>query len=707
MKAITNLLHRTPWWALIAVGILGLALLGAFSTPVRVIQLEKSGETPEQSRAIKKEIDTALAESAIDAAAGFIGGWRGHTTDPARRQELDNALDALNEAREELRNAGKEAAEAKRDALRVAHDAARDAAAAVVEAQRETQRELKEAGVDSPELRKSLEDSVKAARDAEAAAKKALANASNEKDIVINVDVGKGDKPLFTLNVESGDKGGKPSIKIEAGSKAGEKAAATPAPPKPAAAAKAPAVPALPAKPAPPSPPALPEPPAIVAVAPLPADLKGHIRETVSGDIWRLGLGVGLIMVFIPLFIIAVIAKVFIDRSRAALKVAEAKKREADYHRMGQQVTEAKLQALQAQVEPHFLYNTLASVQALTEVDPGKASEMTGHLIQYLRNALPKMRESVSTVGQEVELVRAYLNILQMRMDKRLAFEIDVPAELLAQPFPPLMLPSLVENAIKHGLEPQREGGVVRITARAEGGKLRVACADTGKGFGEAIGDGVGLTNTRERLAALYGDAGRLTLEANAPRGVVATIEVPMHGGGRAGAPPELAATAGVPAVTVKDAPKGAGRKTLAVLGAAERVWRKSLSFAFVALVILAAVVAGLGVFGSWTGLLPMHIMGGEIGGPGGALVGTASFVVVFFVLVLVALLLVAIAYGLGVLFVALAIFIPIVVLVGISPVLAPFILIGLFIWWLVRRNAQKKAALEPGAAPQPPPAAP
>src|ERR1700674_576710 len=116
----------------------------------------------------------------------------------------------------------------------------------------------------------------------------------------------------------------------------------------------------------------------------------------------------------------------------------DLKRKEVEYHRISQQVTAAKLSALHAQVEPHFLYNTHASVQALTEVDPQQANAMTGHLINYLRNALPKMREWVSTVGQEVELVRAYLNILQMRMGKRLAFTIDVPPELMEAPFPPL-----------------------------------------------------------------------------------------------------------------------------------------------------------------------------------------------------------------------------------------------------------------------------
>ena len=160
----------------------------------------------------------------------------------------------------------------------------------------------------------------------------------------------------------------------------------------------------------------------------------------------------------------------------------------------------------------------------------------------------------------------------------------------------------------------------------------------------------------------------------------------------------------GGPKAAVKEAPRGAGAKTLAALGKVERAWRKTLSFAFIALVIIAAVFAGLGVFGSWTGLMPLEIGGSHVGGSHGAIIGTATFVAVFFVLVLVALLLVAIAYGLGVLFVALAIFIPIVVLVGISPVLAPFILIGLFIWWMVRRSKKKQAAAQAAATPPTPP---
>ena len=413
-------------------------------------------------------------------------------------------------------------------------------------------------------------------------------------------------------------------------------------------------------------------------------------------------MGAGLILIFIPLFVLAVVSKFFIDRSRAAQNMAELKRKEAEYHRMSQQVTEAKLSALQAQVEPHFLYNTLASVQALTEVDPQQANAMTGHLIQYLRNALPKMRESVSTVGQEIELVRAYLNILQMRMGKRLAFEIDVPPELMEAPFPPLMLPSLVENAIKHGLEPQREGGKVTIRATEADGTLRVSVLDTGRGFAETLGAGVGLANIRERLAALYGDKGKLTLESREPHGVEAAIEVPRQG--------TRAATAGaIPMAPEPEPPRAAPQttaaKALAAMGSAERAWRKGLSFAFVVLVVIAAVIAGLAMVAVATGLIDVQNGQETIGGPAGALIGTAGIAAGFAVVVLALAIVLAVVYGLGFLFVGLAIFIPLVILVSLFPVLAPFILLGLGIWWLVRRS-KSKAAATPAPTVSPAPAA-
>ena len=498
-----------------------------------------------------------------------------------------------------------------------------------------------------------------------------------------------------------------------------------------------PADPAIPL--APPAPGADPVPMPAVPVPPeaapaLPPEVATKIRRDVTGDMYRIGIGAGLILILLPLFILAVIAKFFADRSRASQRMAEAKRKEADYHRMGQQVTEAKLAALQAQVEPHFLYNTLASVQALTEVDPAKANEMTGHLIQYLRNALPKMRESVSTVGQEVELVRAYLSILQMRMGTRLAFDIAVPESLMALPFPPLMLPSLVENAIKHGLEPQREGGEVRIGATLDGGRLKLSVADTGRGFAETVGAGVGLANIRERLAALYGDAARLTLEGNTPRGVVATIEVPAEGtrsgaGTPAGSaahanatasaafagpmPPPLPAMAQV-AVTPVPPKAGFWAKCWDWMLRFERMWRKALYYLYLGLLMLAGVAAVVFVIAVAAGVVPVIMGDDTLSGPGGVLIGLAAGVIGFVAAAAALFIAMLVLYFLGFFLIAVALFVVGAVTLGLSPLVAPFALLGLFVWWMARRSARKEAErnarVEPalgGAPPVVPPAVP
>jgi len=275
-----------------------------------------------------------------------------------------------------------------------------------------------------------------------------------------------------------------------------------------------------------------------------------------------------------------------------------------------------------------------------------------------------------------------------MRMGKRLAFEIDVPPDLMEAPFPPLMLPSLVENAIKHGLEPQREGGSVKITASAQDGTLRMSVADTGRGFSETPGAGVGLANIRERLAALYGDKGRLTLEAQEPHGVLATIEVPRDGARVGGAV--------APGLAPPEPPKTAAAKTLAAIGTAERAWRKGLSFAFIVLVTIAAVIAGLAFVGVVTGLIPVHNGDEVLGGPTGAMIGTAGIAIAFAVVVIAIAIVLAVVYGLGFLVVGLAIFIPVMILVSLAPALAPLILCGLAIWWVVRRSRQKKESQGP-----------
>jgi Histidine kinase len=647
MKAVSSFLHRTPWWALLGGGFVLLLALGIFTTPFHTIQLDKSGATAAENRAIKSEINSAFSDSAIELARGVVKEMMEHTKDPERKEELRDALAELDSARQSMREAGADVVRAKRQAAEDVTGALKDARTRIKEARKEAARALKEARVEREKTGKSLAESLDAAPQAEAEAPAAPAAARDavpdEQKRVIVMGPNP-DKPLLDIQVGGGGGGD-------------------------------------------------------ANVAPLPPELKQEIRKRVTGDLYRIGVGAGLILLFIPLFVITIVSKFFIDRSRAAQNLAELKRKEAEYHRMSQQVTEAKLSALQAQVEPHFLYNTLASVQALTEVDPQQANAMTGHLIQYLRNALPKMRESVSTVGQEIELVRAYLNILQMRMGKRLAFEIEVPPELMEAPFPPLMLPSLVENSIKHGLEPQREGGKVTIRASEENGTLRVSVLDTGRGFSETLGAGVGLTNIRERLAALYGDRGKLTLEAREPHGVEAAIEVPREGTrpATAGAIPTGAQPAPAPAAQPA-VPQTAAAKTLAAFGSAERAWRKGLSFAFVVLVVIAAVFAGLGMVGVATGLLPVDIGSDTVGGATGALIGTAGIAAAFAVVVCALAIVLAVVYGLGFLVVALLIFIPLMILVSLFPVLAPFILLGLGIWWLVRRSKRKDAAA-PGDA--------
>jgi len=192
----------------------------------------------------------------------------------------------------------------------------------------------------------------------------------------------------------------------------------------------------------------------------------------------------------------------------------------------------AKLSLLHAQVEPHFLYNTLASAQYLTRHDPPRADEMLGHLIEFLRRSLPRTEDALSTLGDELERSRAYLEILKLRMGQRLQTQIDVPDELRAMPLPPMILQTLAENAIKHGLEPKPGGGTVWIRARNGETGVAITVADDGMGLNTLnSGSGIGLSNVRERLRLVYGERAQLSIVANFPSGVAATIVVPAASG--------------------------------------------------------------------------------------------------------------------------------------------------------------------------------
>jgi len=233
-------------------------------------------------------------------------------------------------------------------------------------------------------------------------------------------------------------------------------------------------------------------------------------------------------LAFLFILLSTAIKIAYAGRVKAEAKAAEAQE-VAEAESLKRQVTEARMAAMQAQVEPHFLFNTLASIDHLIEVDPTRASRMQKNLIALLRASMPAMRDKATNLGRELEVVRPYLEILKVRMEERLQPQVDVPEGLYSADFPPMMLQSLVENAIKHGLEPKAEGGSLSVSAEVAHGKLHVGVADTGVGFARAAtaGTGTGLNNIRERLKLIYGNAAELRIAPNAPTGTRVTIVVP------------------------------------------------------------------------------------------------------------------------------------------------------------------------------------
>lgn len=190
---------------------------------------------------------------------------------------------------------------------------------------------------------------------------------------------------------------------------------------------------------------------------------------------------------------------------------------------------EARLRMLQAQIEPHFLFNTLATLSDLIDTDPAQARKLLDRLVVYLRATLSKSRaEGTATLGDEVALVRAYLEICAMRVGPRLSWAIDLPPALQSRPFPRMLLQPLVENAIKHGVEPKPGPVDVVIAGRLDGDRLRIAVSDGGMGLGTGTGSGgFGLDNVRGRLRTLHGEAAALHLAVRPEGGTVATLEVP------------------------------------------------------------------------------------------------------------------------------------------------------------------------------------
>ncbi len=250
-----------------------------------------------------------------------------------------------------------------------------------------------------------------------------------------------------------------------------------------------------------------------------------------GGEIWAhwatLGWGLGLTIHGLSVFA----GRSFFGSEWEEKKVEEILVREKlKVVSSEKQLMQAQMRMLQAQIEPHFLFNTLATIQSLIGRSPDKANLMMDNFIAYLRQSLSASRAQEGTVKQEFDLLRHYLELLKIRMGDRLQFELDLAHDLADAPLAPMLLQPIVENAIKHGLEPKVAGGTVHVSARREGGQMVLSVADNGLGFSDHAdrsGEGVGLANLRERLAVLYEGQATLTV-AEANPGTTITVRVPL-----------------------------------------------------------------------------------------------------------------------------------------------------------------------------------
>lgn len=257
------------------------------------------------------------------------------------------------------------------------------------------------------------------------------------------------------------------------------------------------------------------------------------LNLTIGGKIWAIwatiGWGIGLTVHGLSVFA----GRSFFGTEWEEKKVEELMAREnLKVVSSEKQLVQAQMRMLQAQIEPHFLFNTLANIQSLIARSPDKANLMMDNFIAYLRESLSASRSQEGTVQQEFALVRHYLDLIKIRMADRLQFTLSLAPELESTPMAPMLLQPVVENAIKHGLEPKVAGGTVTVDARQEGGRMVINVEDNGLGFSEnadSKGTGIGLTNLRERLAVLYD--GRATLDiSDANPGTRIRISVPITG---------------------------------------------------------------------------------------------------------------------------------------------------------------------------------
>jgi len=231
------------------------------------------------------------------------------------------------------------------------------------------------------------------------------------------------------------------------------------------------------------------------------------------------GFGV-LVLVVLPGFVLATV------RNRHYALLASKLEQDAEQARLARELSETQLRLLRAQIEPHFLFNTLGAVQQLAEQGAPRAAELTAHLIDFLRASMSDMRCEQVSLATEFGLVESYLAVMQIRMGERLRFRIDLPTSLAATRIPSMLVLTLAENAIKHGIEPSLRGGDVTITAQEDADWIRIAVHDSGVGMSDTPGNGTGLENVRSRLRLAYGESASLALSEAEP-GLLAELLIP------------------------------------------------------------------------------------------------------------------------------------------------------------------------------------
>ncbi len=234
-----------------------------------------------------------------------------------------------------------------------------------------------------------------------------------------------------------------------------------------------------------------------------------------------------LLPTFIVASMVCALVTILFQSMRMRTALETEKRRAAE---LQQAETAARLAMLQAQIEPHFLFNTLANVQSLISRDPERATQMLDHLNRYLRASLSRTRKPQSALAEELSLIEALLSIAAIRLGERLQYHLDVPMALRNLILPPLLLQPLVENALLHGIEPAVDGGSITVTAMQEGSNLVLSVVDTGVGLGVSshVHGGVGLSSVRTRLQTLYGERASLSISTHAGPGVTARLILPL-----------------------------------------------------------------------------------------------------------------------------------------------------------------------------------